>query len=97
MKIESRFIGKCGCGERTSALLTERYAPDAYGPAFAPVFHTSNGFDCVLCRACNHPVIAKRVLGRRNGHACDAKCLASKGHSCECACGGKNHGASWER
>lgn len=26
-------------------------------------------------------------------HVCGAKCLASTGHSCECSCGGKNHGA----
>jgi hypothetical protein len=26
-------------------------------------------------------------------HVCGAKCLASKGPSCECSCGGKNHGA----
>lgn len=26
-------------------------------------------------------------------HRCGAKCLASKGPSCECQCGGANHGA----
>lgn len=27
---------------------------------------------------------------------CNAKCLESKGHVCECSCGGKNHGAGHE-
>jgi orotidine-5'-phosphate decarboxylase len=25
-------------------------------------------------------------------HKCDDRCLHAKGHKCECACGGKNHG-----
>lgn len=28
-------------------------------------------------------------------HECNAKCLSSKGPSCECSCGGRNHGASY--
>lgn len=36
----------------------------------------------------------RAVIGRiKENHKCDARCLNSKGHSCECACGGKNHGA----
>ena len=26
-------------------------------------------------------------------HKCDARCMNAKGHSCECSCHGKNHGA----
>lgn len=29
-------------------------------------------------------------------HKCDARCQNAKGHVCECACGGKNHGANSE-
>lgn len=25
-------------------------------------------------------------------HKCDARCESARGHSCECACGGANHG-----
>lgn len=28
-------------------------------------------------------------------HVCNAKCTSSKGHVCECSCGGKNHGGSF--
>ena len=33
------------------------------------------------------------IRGRVTAHECNAKCLNSKGHICECSCGGKNHGA----
>jgi hypothetical protein len=26
-------------------------------------------------------------------HVCDARCMNARGRSCECSCGGKNHGA----
>lgn len=42
-----------------------------------------------------HAVEAKKILGRVTDHECGAKCLASKGPACECACGGANHGKSW--
>lgn len=41
-----------------------------------------------------HPVT--RVIMRKSNpsnHKCDARCRNAKGHSCECACGGKYHGA----
>jgi hypothetical protein len=34
------------------------------------------------------------LRGRVSGHKCNAKCLASTSGVCECACGGRNHGAS---
>lgn len=27
-------------------------------------------------------------------HKCDARCTSARGHNCECACGGKNHGVA---
>lgn len=51
-----------------------------------------NGRPAVAC-ACG------RVMGPEllKGHTvenvrCGAKCIASKGHVCDCSCGGKNHG-----
>ena len=37
----------------------------------------------------------RKIDYKLNGskHQCDARCLNAKGHNCECACGGKNHGA----
>lgn len=47
------------------------------------------------CLSCNRSFRVDAVRGHRTEHACDARCMASKGPACECACGGKNHGASY--
>jgi hypothetical protein len=28
-------------------------------------------------------------------HVCDSRCTSAIGHTCECQCGGANHGANW--
>jgi hypothetical protein len=39
--------------------------------------------------------ITRNIQRKRNpsNHKCDARCLNATGFLCECACGGKNHGA----
>lgn len=45
--------------------------------------------------SCGKEVHLRPVAGRVSpDHKCGAKCLNSKGHVCECSCGGANHGAS---
>ena len=37
---------------------------------------------------------ASRIFGKvSDKHQCGSKCLNAKGHSCDCSCGGANHGA----
>lgn len=45
----------------------------------------------VAC-GCGRQVSLKRVQGVVNDHVCNAKCMNSTGPSCECSCGGANHG-----
>ena len=45
--------------------------------------------------ACGRIAQATRVKGTRTEHPCGAKCMASKGPTCECSCGGRNHGRSY--
>ena len=46
------------------------------------------------CR-CGSARLARPVIGRYVADkACDGRCMAATGHSCECQCGGKNHGAA---
>jgi hypothetical protein len=47
-----------------------------------------------IAPSCGHAVTLRRIEGVVSEHVCNAKCLASTGHVCECSCGGKNHGAS---
>lgn len=44
----------------------------------------------VMC--CGSEMGAKILKGTTTDHRCGAKCTGSKGHVCECSCGGKNHG-----
>jgi len=37
--------------------------------------------------------ILTHTLRDDGGHVCDDRCMSATGHSCECSCGGKNHGA----
>lgn len=47
------------------------------------------------CDACGGAFYMSRVIGRYVSHVkCDARCESAIGHTCECACGGKNHGAA---
>lgn len=58
----------------------------------------------VPCPTCVIPVyggttprsfVLRRVRGRTNPVImCDARCEGATGHTCECSCGGKNHGAA---
>lgn len=45
------------------------------------------------CPACGKLRLGHEVVGTVTDHKCGSKCLNSKGPSCECACGGANHGA----
>lgn len=49
-----------------------------------------------VCETCGLTHAADRIIDRGlapSGHACDARCRFAKGHQCECACGGRWHGA----
>lgn len=39
--------------------------------------------------------VTRTIFFKKNAslHKCDSRCMNSKGHNCECSCGGKNHGA----
>lgn len=44
---------------------------------------------------CGRELVLRRVRGIVNADKkCDARCTHATGHDCECACGGKNHGAA---
>lgn len=48
------------------------------------------------CWTCRRFFKATQIKGKlSNKHECGSKCMASKGPSCECSCGGANHGKGW--
>src|SRR5689334_9081143 len=49
------------------------------------------------CPNCGTWMSARPVVGRVNPKIqCDARCMEATGNKCECACGGRNHGASFD-
>ena len=49
-----------------------------------------------FCRTCERPMHWGYLqAATRDDVRCDARCTHARGHSCECSCGGKNHGAHW--
>ena len=48
-----------------------------------------------LDQAGNRVRVERAIERKRNPsmHKCDGRCLNATGFKCECACGGKNHGA----
>jgi hypothetical protein len=96
----TRYITRkdCPCGAgRTSALCVGAPAQSKDGgPVFIGVAGCYLNDTCVACKGCGINRRAEAVRGRFSAkHKCNAKCLASKGPTCECSCGGKNHGASY--
>lgn len=51
------------------------------------VGHPVSGYDATMA-------ITRVIEYKKNPslHKCDSRCMNAKGHSCECSCGGKNHG-----
>lgn len=106
---EQRYIGKCKvCKRAVSTLLpgkVNQRTEHAYGYErvrrwVEVLVWTSTGLadwaGTVECPGCEKPVAVVAVSGKHNpDHPCDARCTSAKGPSCECSCGGANHGADW--
>lgn len=49
--------------------------------------------DDVAACGCGRRGVLRDVVGKyKPEHVCNAKCMTSSGPSCECSCGGANHG-----
>jgi len=94
-----RYIAKCKtCKVVTSGLSfgqdCNRSKSDAQRAG--AVYLSSRGEHTLDCRVCGAPRHAIAVRGTYSAKKlCGARCMASTGPSCECSCGGKNHGASY--
>jgi hypothetical protein len=94
----TRYLAHCkACGCTTSTLARHVNRADAeMGAVFVDDKGESGAFGnlAIRCRKCGKARAAKAVRGTfAPEKKCNAKCLASVGHVCDCSCGGKNHGA----
>lgn len=53
-----------------------------------------NGKPAVRCNCGAGTMVAKLLQGATSEHECGDRCMSSKGHVCECSCGGANHGVA---
>lgn len=47
------------------------------------------------CPKCGHFAKYNFVRGRHSDTPCDHRCTSAKGHTCDCSCGGANHGRDY--
>ena len=90
------------CSTKTSALgrkvmvkTADGHTREALALADGRLFEIDNGLCYLPCRSgCGRVRVATKVDGKFNaGKECNAKCMGGKVNgSCECSCGGKNHG-----
>lgn len=87
MATATPVIFRCKC--QTGRVMVTGTAAD---PEF---FHVTRN-NCLRCWTCGarFRFVAVTTV-RRTAHVCDARCEASKGPTCECSCGGKNHGGAY--
>lgn len=73
-----RFIGTCKACKTTFAVTVT-----------SPTF----GREIRRCPKCDTRTAVEQVFGSvSEGKRCDARCVNAKRSSCECQCGGRNHG-----
>jgi len=49
-----------------------------------------------LCPQCHRAMDYGTLVGKVDlSHKCDARCEGARGCTCECSCGGVNHGSIW--
>lgn len=92
----TRYITKkaCPCGAGKTSALATYHANGINLASDSPVFIGKWGGVVMKCKGCGAERESSPVKGTFSAkHICSAKCLASTGFSCECSCGGRNHGA----
>lgn len=73
------------------------YPACCYVTAFGGGKPTEYGGDPLgLCPQCGNLMSQGKLSGRFVAdHVCDSRCTGARGHSCDCSCGGANHGKDW--
>lgn len=93
---EAREIGKCTTCKKVASRLvvvttSKTFRSDRISAVGSSTVRVPSGPSAC---ACGGLVYYMAVAGIKTAKKCDARCMSSKGHNCECSCGGLNHGAS---
>lgn len=96
-----RFVTKCPrCKGKHAIDIPQRYAGTFYAVSVNgwPVIedHRDTGKHAWIRCECGRSLTNWRaVTGTPNDTPCDARCTNAIGPSCDCSCGGKNHGGGY--
>ena len=94
-------IARCRCGSVFSCVTVARV--DTFNGRWINMVQTDTGAmlpstnafpDALKCQ-CGAMAQFKVVKGSVSDAPCNDKCVSSKGHCCDCACGGRNHGRGY--
>lgn len=88
-----RETAKCKCGVTVSRAVEVTRVVRRNWRKVLSDYSTSTGRQASC--ACGRTLGFIMVQGVKTSTKCDARCTEAKGHKCECACGGHNHGASY--
>ena len=95
-----RHTARCGRCGNVASIVGRRSFGKFNGKTECAIFTEAGALVLMNARAActcgNTAVPVKAVEGRVvPEHKCDARCVNSKGHVCDCSCGGKNHGSGY--
>lgn len=89
------YMVRCKCpGALGVGRISVNYTENRAGYDFF-VHVRDNMYAATACWACRRYFKIAGIDGKVGHQECGAKCQGSKGPSCECKCGGKNHGMSY--
>lgn len=92
---ERRQTAKCKCGSVKSRLVKMTVRVTTRSDMAMPMRSVRVHGSRETC-ACGRELSFHVVKGvYRADKTCDSRCINSKGHLCECSCGGANHGAGY--
>lgn len=89
---------RCGCGTKRAEGFHNAFVQCASSRAYATAQvkgadgRTYNQNASFFCLTCGKAFRVNEIKARKTDAKCDARCTHAAGHSCECSCGGKNHG-----
>jgi hypothetical protein len=85
-----RIIFKCRrCKTAKTYDYTNALRPVRTDPSTGKLVGACEDYTCPTCR---RERIANTVSGRVTDQPCGSRCMGATGPSCDCACGGANHG-----
>ena len=82
------FLGKCECGKINRV----KVDPAQFKAGWSVFLNGKTNILCARCE-CGRLVYLKALLSRVTDKPCGGGCMNAYGPTCDCSCGGENHGS----